>query len=89
MNIVGVGCASRGLRRGIMTTNAVAKSIRKTVEEKPSVNRDAKIGAATKVNLSKANICGEINGVVAVAGARARISNEDDVERAVKINQLF
>jgi cell division protein FtsA len=84
MNIVGIGQAeSRGLRRGIVTTtDAVAESIRRAVEEAERVS-GLEIGAAT-VNLSGEHLRGENkSGVVAVAGAGREISNED-VERAVE-----
>ena len=84
MNIVGVGQAeSRGLRRGIVTTtDAVADSIRKAVEEAERIS-GLEIQSAT-VNLSGEHLRGENkSGVVAVAGAGREISTED-VERAVE-----
>jgi cell division protein FtsA len=84
MNIVGIGQSeSRGLRRGIVTTtDAVAESIRRAVEEAERVS-GLEISAAT-VNLSGEHLRGENkSGVVAVAGAGREISNED-VERAVE-----
>jgi cell division protein FtsA len=83
MNIVGIGQSeSRGLRRGIVTTtDAVAESIRRAVEEAERVsgleNQEA------TVNLSGEHLRGENkSGVVAVAGAGREITTED-VERAV------
>ncbi len=84
MNIVGIGQAeSRGLRRGIVTTtDAVAESIRKAVEEAERVS-GLTIHSAT-INLSGEHLRGENkSGVVAVAGAGREISSED-VERAVE-----
>ena len=84
MNIVGIGQSeSRGLRRGIVTTtDAVAESIRKAVEEAERMS-GLEITAAT-VNLSGEHLRGENkSGVVAVAGAGREISHED-VERAVE-----
>lgn len=84
MNIVGIGQAeSRGLRRGIVaTTDAVAESIKRAVEEAEHVS-GLEIQMAT-VNLSGEHLQGENKGgVVAVAGAGREIS-EDDVARAVE-----
>ncbi len=84
MNIVGVGQAeSRGLRRGIVTTtDAVAESIHKAVEEAERIS-GLEIHSAT-INLSGEHLRGENkSGVVAVAGAGREISTED-VERAVE-----
>jgi cell division protein FtsA len=91
MNIVGIGQSeSRGLRRGIVTTtDAVAESIRRAVEEAERVS-GLEISAAT-VNLSGEHLRGENkSGVVAVAGAgrenfkrrrgtRCRISQRDAI----------
>jgi cell division protein FtsA len=84
MNILGVGEAdSKGLRRGIVTTTeAVADSIRKAVEEAERVS-GLDVTSAT-VNLSGEHFRGENkNGVVAVAGAGREIS-EEDIERAIE-----
>nr|MCU0238470.1 cell division protein FtsA [Pyrinomonadaceae bacterium] len=84
MNIVGIGEAeSRGMRRGIVTTTeTVAESIKKAVEEAERMS-GLEIQMAT-VNLSGEHLKGENkNGVVAVAGASREISQED-VERAVE-----
>jgi len=84
MNIIGIGQAeSRGLRRGIVTTtDTVAESIKRAVEEAERVSGQV-IQAAT-VNLSGEHLRGENkSGVVAVAGAGREISTED-VERAVE-----
>lgn len=84
MNIVGLGEAeSRGLRRGIVsTTDAVADSIKRAVEEAEQVS-GLEIQMAT-VNLSGEHLQGENKGgVVAVAGAGREIT-EEDVERAIE-----
>lgn len=84
MNIVGLGEAeSRGLRRGIVsTTDAVAESIKRAVEEAEQVS-GLEIQMAT-VNLSGEHLQGENKGgVVAVAGAGREITDED-VERAIE-----
>jgi cell division protein FtsA len=84
MNIVGIGQAdSRGLRRGIVTTtDAVADSIKRAVEEAERVS-GLEVQMAT-INLSGEHFRGENkHGVVAVAGAGREISVED-VERAVE-----
>lgn len=84
MNIIGFGQAeSRGLRRGIVTTtDSVAESIKKAVEEAERVS-GLEIQMAT-VNLSGEHLRGENkNGVVAVAGAGREIMAED-VERSVE-----
>lgn len=84
MNVVGIGQAeSKGLRRGIVTTtDAVAESIRRAVEEAEHVS-GLEIQIAT-VNLSGEHLQGENKGgVVAVAGAGREIS-EEDVSRAVE-----
>jgi cell division protein FtsA len=84
MNILGVGESdSRGLRRGIVTTTeAVADSVRKAVEEAQRVS-GLEIDSAT-VNLSGEHFRGENkNGVVAVAGVGKEIS-EEDIERAIE-----
>ena len=84
MNIIGIGQAeSRGLRRGIVTTtDAVAASIKKAVEEAERIS-GLEIHSAT-INLSGEHLRGENkSGVVAVAGAGREISSED-VERAVE-----
>lgn len=84
MNIIGFGQAeSRGLRRGIVTTtDSVAESIKKAVEEAERVS-GLEIQLAT-VNLSGEHLRGENkNGVVAVAGAGREITTED-VERSVE-----
>jgi len=82
--ILGVGESdSKGLRRGIVTTTeAVADSVRKAVEEAERVS-GLDIGSAT-VNLSGEHFRGENkSGVVAVAGAGREIS-EEDVDRAIE-----
>ncbi|HNQ14284.1 MAG TPA: cell division protein FtsA [Pyrinomonadaceae bacterium] len=84
MNIVGLGEAeSRGLRRGIVsTTDAVADSIKRAVEEAEQVS-GLEIQMAT-VNVSGEHLQGENKGgVVAVAGAGREIT-EEDVERAIE-----
>lgn len=84
MNIIGFGHAeSRGLRRGIVTTtDSVAESIKKAVEEAERVS-GLEVQMAT-VNLSGEHMRGENkNGVVAVAGAGREITAED-VERSVE-----
>ena len=84
MNIIGVGQSeSRGLRRGIVTTtDAVAESIKKAVEDAERVS-GVDVQTAT-VNLSGEHLQGENKtGVVAVAGAGREITTED-VERAVE-----
>ncbi|MDQ6786242.1 MAG: cell division protein FtsA [Acidobacteriota bacterium] len=84
MNIVGFGAAeSRGLRRGIVTTtDAVAESIKRAVEDAERMS-GLEIHAVT-VNLSGEHLRGENkSGVVAVAGAGREIMTED-VERAVE-----
>ena len=84
MNIIGFGQAeSRGLRRGIVTTtDSVAESIKKAVEEAERVS-GLEIQMAT-VNLSGEHLRGENkNGVVAVAGAGREITTED-VERSIE-----
>jgi cell division protein FtsA len=84
MNIVGIGqCDSRGLRRGIVTTtDAVADSIKRAVEEAERVS-GLEVQMAT-INLSGEHFRGENkHGVVAVAGAGREITVED-VERAVE-----
>ncbi|HLM00275.1 MAG TPA: cell division protein FtsA [Pyrinomonadaceae bacterium] len=84
MNIVGVGQAdSRGLRRGIVTTtDAVADSIKRAVEEAERVS-GLEVQMAT-INLSGEHFRGENkHGVVAVAGVGREITVED-VERAVE-----
>jgi len=84
MNIVGFGEAeSRGLRRGIVTTtDAVAESIRRAVEDAERMS-GLEIHTVT-VNLSGEHLRGENkSGVVAVAGAGREIMTED-VERAVE-----
>ncbi len=84
MNIVGIGQSeSRGMRRGIVTTtDTVAESIKKAVEEAERMS-GLEIQMAT-VNLSGEHLKGENkNGVVAVAGAGREIT-ADDVERAVE-----
>lgn len=84
LNIVGLGEAeSRGLRRGIVsTTDAVADSIKRAVEEAEQVS-GLEIQMAT-VNVSGEHLQGENKGgVVAVAGAGREIT-EEDVERAIE-----
>lgn len=84
MNVVGIGQAeSRGLRRGIVTTtDTVAESIRRAVEEAEQTS-GLEIQMAT-VNLSGEHLQGENKGgVVAVAGAGREIS-EEDMARAVE-----
>ncbi len=84
MNIVGIGEAeSRGLRRGIVsTTDAVAESVKRAVEDAEKVS-GLEVQMAT-VNLSGEHLQGENKGgVVAVAGAGREIS-EEDVERAIE-----
>ncbi len=84
MNIVGMGQAeSRGLRRGIVTTtDAVADSIKRAIEEAERVS-GLEIQMAT-VNLSGEHLQGENKGgVVAVAGAGREIT-EEDMARAVE-----
>jgi cell division protein FtsA len=84
ITIVGIGEAeSRGMRRGIVTTTeTVAESIKKAVEEAERMS-GLEIQMAT-VNLSGEHLKGENkNGVVAVAGAGREITQED-VERAVE-----
>ncbi len=83
MNIVGIGEAeSKGLRRGVViSTEAVAESIRRAVSESERVS-GVEIDSAT-VNLSGEHLSGENkNGVVAVAGPEKEITDED-IERAV------
>jgi cell division protein FtsA len=83
MNIVGIGEAeSKGLRRGVVvSTEAVAESVRKAVGEAERVS-GLEVEAAT-VNLSGEHLRGENkNGVVAVAGPDKEIT-EEDIERAV------
>lgn len=83
MNIVGIGqAASKGLRRGIVTTsNAVTEAVKKAVDEAERVS-GLEIQMAT-VNLSGEHLQGENkNGIVAVAGAGREIT-DDDVERAI------
>jgi cell division protein FtsA len=83
MNIVGIGEAeSKGLRRGVVvSTEAVAESVRKAVGEAERVS-GLEVDAAT-VNLSGEHLRGENkNGVVAVAGPDKEIT-EEDIERAV------
>src|SRR5687767_3979066 len=78
MNIIGIGQAeSKGLRRGIVTTtDAVAESIRRAVEEAERVS-GLEIQMGT-VNLSGEHLQGENKGgVVAVAGTGREISEED------------
>ncbi len=84
MNVVGIGeSESRGLRRGIVsTTDAVAESIKRAVEEAEKIS-GLEVQMAT-VNLSGEHLQGENKGgVVAVAGAGREISDED-VERAIE-----
>ncbi len=84
MNVVGIGqIESKGLRRGIVTTtDAVAESIRRAVEEAEQTS-GLEIQMAT-VNLSGEHLQGENKGgVVAVAGAGREIS-EEDMARAVE-----
>ena len=84
MNIVGMGQAeSRGMRRGVVTTtDAVAESIRKAVEEAERVS-GLEVQIAT-VNASGEHLRGENkSGVVAVAGIGREISDED-VQRAIE-----
>jgi cell division protein FtsA len=84
MNVVGIGQSeSKGLRRGIVTTtDAVAESIRRAVEEAEHVS-GLEIQMAT-VNLSGEHLQGENKGgVVAVAGAGREIT-EEDMARAVE-----
>lgn len=84
MNIVGIGQAdSRGLRRGIVTTTeAVADSIKRAVEEAERVS-GWEVQMAT-INLSGEHLRGENkHGVVAVAGMGREIT-VDDVERAIE-----
>jgi cell division protein FtsA len=84
MSIIGFGQSeSRGLRRGIVTTtDAVAESIKKAVEEAERVS-GTEIQMAT-INLSGEHFRGENkNGVVAVAGAGREIG-DDDVDRAIE-----
>ncbi|MBK7708443.1 MAG: cell division protein FtsA [Acidobacteria bacterium] len=84
MNVVGIGeSESRGLRRGIVsTTDAVAESIKRAVEDAEQVS-GLEVQMAT-VNLSGEHLQGENKGgVVAVAGAGREIT-EDDVERAIE-----
>ncbi len=84
MNVVGLGEAeSRGLRRGIVsTTDAVADSIKRAVEDAEQIS-GLEIQMAT-VNLSGEHLQGENKGgVVAVAGAGREITDED-VERAIE-----
>ncbi len=83
MNIVGIGeSESKGLRRGVVTsTESVAESIRKAVEEAERVSGLDVEGAT--VNLSGEHLRGENkNGVVAVAGPEKEIT-DDDIERAI------
>ncbi len=83
MNIVGFGeSASKGLRRGIVTTtNSVVESVKKAVDEAERVS-GLEIQMAT-VNFSGEHLQGENrNGVVAVAGSEREITTED-VERAI------
>lgn len=83
MNIVGIGEAeSKGLRRGVViSTEAVAESVRKAVGEAERIS-GLDVETAT-VNLSGEHLRGENkNGVVAVAGAEKEITDED-IERAV------
>ena len=75
MNVVGIGQAeSRGLRRGIVTTtDAVAESIRRAVEEAEQTS-GLEIQMGT-VNLSGEHLQGENKGgVVAVAGGGREIA---------------
>lgn len=84
MSIVGFGQSeSRGLRRGIVTTtDSVAESIKKAVEEAERVS-GLEVQIAT-INLSGEHFRGENKqGVVAVAGAGREISQED-IERAIE-----
>ncbi len=84
MNIIGLGQSeSRGLRRGIVTTTeSVAESIKKAIEEAERVS-GLEVQMAT-INLSGEHLRGENkNGVVAVAGAGREITTED-VERSVE-----
>ncbi len=84
ISIIGFGQSeSRGLRRGIVTTtDAIAESIKKAVEEAERVS-GIEVQMAT-VNLSGEHLRGENkNGVVAVAGAGREITAED-VERATE-----
>jgi cell division protein FtsA len=84
MSIVGIGQSdSRGLRRGIVTTtDTVADSIKRAVEEAERVS-GLEVQMAT-INLSGEHFRGENkHGVVAVAGAGREISVED-VERAIE-----
>jgi cell division protein FtsA len=84
MNIVGFGQSeSRGLRRGIVTTtDLVAESIKKAIEEAERVS-GLEFQMVT-INLSGEHLRGENkNGVVAVAGAGREITT-DDVERSVE-----
>ncbi|MEP6902480.1 MAG: cell division protein FtsA [Actinomycetota bacterium] len=84
MNVVGLGQSeSRGLRRGIVTTtDAVADSIKRAVDEAERVS-GLEIQMAT-INLSGEHLQGENKGgVVAVAGAGREIT-EEDMARAVE-----
>ena len=84
LNIIGIGEAeSRGLRRGIVTTTeSVADSIKKAVEEAEKMS-GVEVEMAT-VNLSGEHLQGaNKSGVVAVAGIEKEISTED-VERAIE-----
>ncbi len=84
LNIIGIGEAeSRGLRRGIVTTTeSVADSIKKAVEEAEKMS-GVEVEMAT-VNLSGEHLQGaNKSGVVAVAGMEKEISTED-VERAIE-----
>lgn len=84
MDVVGFGQAdSRGLRRGIVTTtDAVADSIKRAVEEAERVS-GLEVQMAT-INISGEHLRGENkHGVVAVAGAGREIT-EEDIERAVE-----
>jgi cell division protein FtsA len=84
MNVVGIGqTESKGMRRGIVTTtDAVAESIKRAVEEAEQTS-GLEIQMAT-VNLSGEHLQGENKGgVVAVAGAGREIS-EEDMARAVE-----
>lgn len=84
MEIVGIGqTESRGLRRGIVTTtDLVAESIKKAVDEAERVS-GLEVQVAT-VNISGEHLQGENkSGVVAVAGAGREITRED-VDRAIE-----
>ncbi len=84
MDVVGIGQAeSRGLRRGIVTTTeSVAESIKKAVDEAERMS-GLEVQVAT-VNISGEHLQGENkSGVVAVAGAGREIMQED-VDRAIE-----